>query len=81
MLQKQTGRGVSTKLLHSIEDDIAAELDARDALRRLELLLRGQQRRGYLDDEDFRAAMDDLRSGLAGVERKLAQAKAARQAD
>lgn len=71
--------GVSTKTLQAIEDDIAAELAARDALRRLYLLLRREYRRGHLDDDDFAAAEDDLRRGLAGVERKLTQAREARQ--
>lgn len=70
--------GVSTKTLQAIEDDIAAELTARDALRRLYLLLRREQRRGHLDDEDYAAAVEDLMLGLAGIERKLTQAKTAR---
>lgn len=51
------------------EDDIAGMLGARDHCIDIEVLIRGQVRRGYLDEETGRAALDMMLGIACGLER------------
>lgn len=43
-------------------ENIAVALTPKRCLRDLELLINSQQRRGYVDNEDYRKAIEDIES-------------------
>lgn len=70
--------GIPTKLLEEIENDTAAMLSARESLRQLELFVRAQRRRGYIDDEDLARLEQDLETLRRAISRNLDYTRFAR---
>jgi len=63
--------GTPTKLLWQIEDDTAVILNGRDAAINLELFVRAQARRGYIDAETMAAIEQDLDAIHRAIRHKL----------
>jgi hypothetical protein len=70
--------GIPNRLIDQIENYTAAMLSARDALRQLELFVRAQRRRGYIDADDLTSLEQDLETLRTAIGRNLDYTRFAR---
>ena len=69
-------KGVSSKHLQSVEDDIALMLSGRDAWAGVKLWIEGRIRRGYYSDlDEVREIQKDISRVDRAISRSLERAK------